>query len=130
MKMKLLLSRPKFCSRVFRNLATLCAIVLLSAFPGRLAVAQDIFGLIAGTVTDPTGAAVAHAKVTITNQDTKLERVVTADDRGFFIAPQLPVGTYKVAAEARGFKTMAKLGNDLVAGGHLTVDLALQVGAV
>jgi len=86
--------------------------------------------LIAGTVTDPTGAAVPHAKVTITNQDTRLERVVICDDRGYYVAPQLSVGTYQVAAEAKGFKKITQLGNDLVAGGHLTVNLTLQVGAV
>jgi hypothetical protein len=108
----------------------LSALVLLAAFPVGFAAAQDIFGVIAGTVTDSTGAAVPGVTVTITNQDTKLGRTVTTDGRGFYIAPQLPVGTYKVAAEAKGFKTTVKVGNDLVAGAHLTVDLALQVGAV
>jgi hypothetical protein len=128
--MKTLLSRPKVCSLVSTTIATICAIVLISAFPVRLAVGQDIFGVIAGTVTDPTGASVANAKVTITNQDTRLARIVTADARGYYVAPQLPVGMYQVAAEAKGFKTSTKIGNDLVAGGHLTVDMALQVGAV
>jgi hypothetical protein len=125
-----LLSRPKLCTRVFRNLAMLCAIGLVCACPVGLAIGQDIFGLIAGTVTDATGAAVPHAKVTITNQDTRLERIVICDDRGYYVAPQLSVGTYQVAAEAKGFKKITQIGNDLVAGGHLTVNLTLQVGAV
>jgi hypothetical protein len=108
----------------------LSALVLLTALPVCFAAAQDIFGVIAGTVTDSTGAAVPGVTVTITNQDTKLGRTVTTDGRGFYIAPQLSVGTYKVAAEAKGFKTTVKVGNELVAGAHLTVDLALQVGAV
>jgi len=123
-------SRPKLRTRVFRKLATLCAVGLLCACPVALATGQDIFGLIAGTVTDPTGAAVPHAKITITNQDTRLERVVICDDRGYYVAPQLSVGTYQVAAEAKGFKTITQIGNELVAGGHLTVNLTLQVGAV
>src|SRR5215470_14299040 len=130
MKMKTLLSCPNLCTRVFGKLATICAIGLLCACPVGLATGQDIFGLIAGTVTDPTGAAVPLAKVTITNQDTKLERVVICDDRGYYVAPQLSVGTYQVAAEAKGFKTITQIGNELVAGGHLTVNLTLQVGAV
>jgi hypothetical protein len=117
-------SHPKLCARVF------VVVLLLSTALAGVAAAQDIFGLIAGAVTDPTGAAVPGAKVTITNQDTKLERTAITDARGFYVAPQMPVGTYKVAAEAKGFKTTAKSGNELVAGGHLTVDLALQLGAV
>src|SRR5215472_17250581 len=129
-EMKTFLSRPKLCRSVFLKVAVLSALVLLATFPVGLAAAQDIFGVIAGTVTDSTGAAVAGVTVTITNQDTKLGRTVTTDGRGFYIAPQLSVGTYKVAAEAKGFKTTAKVGNELVAGGHLTVDLSLLVGAV
>src|SRR5215831_10687996 len=83
-------------TKAFTTLLILCAVFVFSALTADLAAAQDIFGVIAGTVTDPTGAAVPHAKITITNQDTKLERVVICDDRGYYVAPQLSVGTYQV----------------------------------
>lgn len=101
------------------------ALLLVSA-----AAAQDIFGRISGTITDSTGAAVPHARILIVNQDTKLERTVFTNDTGFYVAPELPVGTYKVTAEEKGFKTTTKVGNDLIAGARLTVDLTLQVGDV
>lgn len=101
------------------------ALLLCSA-----AVSQDIFGRIAGTVTDQTGAAVVHAKVTITNQETKLQRIVYTDDSGFYIAPELVAGVYTVTAEEKGFRTTDKSGNDLVAGARLSVNLTLQVGDV
>ena len=111
---------------IFRALTILSLALLLPT----LAAAQDIFGRIAGTVTDPSGAAVPHAKVTIINQDTKLARTVFTDDKGFYVVPELSVGVYKVTAEQKGFKTISKAGNDLVAGARLTVDLGLQVGDV
>jgi hypothetical protein len=104
--------------------------MLLPALMVSLASAQDIFGRISGTVTDPTGAVIPGAKVTITNEETQLGRSVTADTRGFYVAPELPVGVYSVTGEYKGFKTTKASGNDLVAGARMTVDLTLQVGSV
>jgi len=104
--------------------------MLLAPFMVNLAGAQDIFGRISGTVSDTTGAVIPGAKVTITNEETKLARTVTSDSRGFYVAPELAVGVYSVSAEVKGFKTTTKSGNDLVAGAHMTVDVTLQVGAV
>jgi hypothetical protein len=92
--------------------------------------AQDIFGRISGTVIDPSGAVVAHAKITVTNEETKLRRNTTADDKGFYVMPELPAGVYSVSAEHPGFKAITVSGNDLVAGARKTVDLTLQLGAV
>src|SRR6266852_2184129 len=112
-----------------RTLVLLTAALLL-LLPAKLAGAQDIFGRISVAVTDPSGAAVTNAKIMITNQDTTLSRTVKTDDRGFYVAPELAVGTYTVTVEERGFKTITKAGNDLAAGGRLTVDLILQIGDV
>ena len=61
-------------------------------------------GAITGTVQDPSGAVVANADVTITNQETNvLERSVKTGPDGTFTAPLLPVGTYKVGVRAAGF---------------------------
>jgi hypothetical protein len=58
---------------------------------------------ILGQVTDPTGAAVTRANVTITNRDTGLKRTARTDDAGRFNFPQLVPGAYIVQAEASGF---------------------------
>jgi hypothetical protein len=105
------------------------AMALLSA-AADVAVAQDIFGRISGTVTDSSGAYVAGAKVTIVNEATQVTRETAADKNGYFVADQLPVGTYSVVAEKVGFKKVTKKGNEVTAGGRLTVDLKLDVGAV
>jgi hypothetical protein len=94
------------------------------------AAAQDIFGRITGTVTDPTGAAIPNAVVSVTNQATKVTRTVKADSQGFYVASELSAGTYDVSAEGPGFKSTKSIGNDVTAGGRRTVDLHLEVGAV
>jgi hypothetical protein len=97
---------------------------------GEFVAAQDIFGRISGTVTDSSGAVVADAKITITNEATLISRSVTADKNGYFAADDLPAGTYSVTGEQNGFKKTTKEGNALTAGGRLTVDLSLVVGVV
>jgi hypothetical protein len=127
---------PTSCGAIRRfRVAALNTLMILSAallFSGAVerAVAQDIFGRIVGTVTDPSGGAVPNAKVTIVNEATKVPRVLTADKNGYFVVDELPVGTYTVTAEQKGFKTTEKIGNVLAAGGRLTVDLGMEVGAV
>jgi outer membrane receptor protein involved in Fe transport len=117
------------------RLAALSALIILfaaSLFLGAVefAAAQDIFGRIAGTVTDSSGGTVPDVKVAIVNQATQAGRDVTTDQNGYFVAEQLPVGIYSVVAEKAGFKRSTKIGNVLSAGGRLTVDLSLEVGAV
>ncbi|HWX53163.1 MAG TPA: carboxypeptidase regulatory-like domain-containing protein [Verrucomicrobiae bacterium] len=114
---------------VHRTLMFLAATWLL-AMSVELAGAQDIYGRISGTVIDQSGAAVINAKVTITNQDTRLSRTAKTDDRGFYVAPELAAGLYAVTVEVKGFKTLTKDGNDLPAGGRVTVDLTLQIGDI
>ncbi|HLW99839.1 MAG TPA: TonB-dependent receptor [Candidatus Acidoferrales bacterium] len=92
---------------------------------------QDIFGTINGTVTDIDGKIVPGAKVTITNEETQISRPpITANDKGYFVASDLPVGTYTVTVDLDKFKTVKRTGNVLVAGGHLTVDVKMEVGAI
>src|SRR5229473_3358512 len=112
------------------NALTIVFTILLSAGASEFAVAQDIFGRMAGTVTDSSGSAVPNAKVSIINEATQISRVVTSEKNGYFVADELPVGTYTVMAEKGGFKKSTRVGNVLSAGGRLTVDLSLEVGAV
>jgi hypothetical protein len=118
--------------RVRFNLSRILAVVF-GLFLLTLAVhsvnAQDIFGTINGTVTDKSGGVVADAKVTITNEATGLSQTIEANDKGYFVAESLPVGTYTVTIDQDKFKTSKKTGNVLVAGGHLTVNATLEVGA-
>ena len=96
-----------------------------------LAVAQDIVGRISGTVTDSSGAVVPDAMVTITNEATNVARPpIKTNGSGFFSADTLPVGNYTVAVEKKGFKKVSISGNAVTAGGRLTVNAVLEIGAV
>src|SRR5579884_75354 len=79
---------------------TLCALFLLLA----PVYAQKITGTISGTVTDPSGAVVPNATVTITNIATGLVRTVTTSDTGNYMAPDLPNGTYRILVKVANFK--------------------------
>src|SRR6266436_6865752 len=92
------------------------------------AIAQVQNGQFSGTVTDPSGAAVPNAKVTITNQATNLSVTVTSNQTGFFSAKELPVGTYKITVEASGFKTFSDVGVVLNAGSIAHVDAKMALG--
>lgn len=110
--------------------AVLMFVVLLTALVVDRTAAQSIFGRISGTVTDTQGGAVAGVKITIVNEETKLQRQTTTDSNGYYVATDLPVGVYSVTAEQSGFKTIKKTGNDLVAGARMSVDLSLAVGEI
>jgi hypothetical protein len=92
------------------------------------AVAQIQNGQFEGTVTDPTGAAIAGAKVTVTNLGTGLTVSLTTNQNGLYVAKELPVGTYKITAEAPGFKTRSNTNVTLNAGSILRVDQRMEVG--
>jgi hypothetical protein len=83
-----------------------------------------------GTVTDPSGAAIAGAKVTVTNAATQQSRdTVTAAD-GNYVVPDLPVGTYNLSATARGFKTFVQEGILVQVDENRRVPVQMAVGAV
>jgi len=83
-------------------------VVLLTTLVVDRTEAQSIFGRIAGTVTDSQGGVVAGAKITIINEETKLERQTATDSNGYYVASDLPVGIYSVISERSGFKRSRK----------------------
>ena len=111
------MKRLQFCLAVFAVLA-----LSFSAF------AQVQNGQFTGTVVDPSGAAIANAKVTVTNQGTNLIVSSTTNTSGNYVARELPIGSYKLTAEAPGFKTASDVNVVLNVGVIAHVDFKLQVG--
>ncbi len=111
------MKRLQFCLVVFAVLA-----LTFSAF------AQMQNGQFTGTITDQTGAAIANAKVTISNPATNLSTSVTSNSSGNYTARELPPGTYKLTVEASGFKTASDTNVVLGAGVIAHVDFKLQIG--
>lgn len=107
----------------------LLAAFMLLAFPVP-APAQSTTGRILGTVTDPSGAAVAGATVAIMDVQRGTSRTVNTDESGGYVAPDLPPGTYKIRVEMRGFKTTERPNLVLEVATDVRVDVALQAGAV
>jgi hypothetical protein len=78
--------------------------VLLTCLLAATAFGQTTTGSLTGTVTDPTGAVVAGATVTVTNPATGAERSVESNEQGAFNVPALQPGKYTVTVDAKGFK--------------------------
>src|SRR6185369_2731505 len=93
-------------------------VVLLSllATGALFAQTQAINGSIRGRVTDPTGAAVPQAKITVANADTGFTRSADASEDGYFVLPNLPLGTYSVTVQKTGLDTLKYTGIALAAG--------------
>jgi Carboxypeptidase regulatory-like domain len=92
------------------------------------AFAQIQNGQFIGVVTDPSGASVANAQVTVVNVATNLSVKTTTNQDGSYVAKELPVGTYRITAEAQGFKTTTNANLQLNAGTIERVDFKLQLG--
>lgn len=90
--------------------------------------AQRSTGTIRGTVTDPTGAVLPNAKVTLTNTETNVRSTLVTDNSGNYAFPSLIPGTYRVSAEHSGFRIAAVSGVVLAMEESRRVDLTLQVG--
>src|SRR5262245_65025376 len=102
------------------------ALFLLSAARGSAQTSGEITGL----VTDPSGAAVSGATVTVTNKATGATRMATTNSEGLYAFPSLLPGMYELKVEAAGFKT-AQLDNvTLEIQQTARRDVAMEVGAV
>jgi hypothetical protein len=92
--------------------------------------AQTSFGRISGTVTDSSGAFVSAAKVIVRNVDTQNVRTVSADDAGFYVATNLPIGRYTVEVNHPGFRPAQQSGLEIAADARITADFRLDVGEI
>lgn len=81
----------------------MCVVSLAISIFGLRAWAQTANGSVGGTVTDPSGALVSKAAVTVLNQDTGTVRTTVSSDAGLYYVPSVPAGTYTVRATASGF---------------------------
>ena len=112
------------CARS-RCVLTLLIVLCLLGLP---LLAQESSGRIIGVVTDPTGSVIPHAKVTVTNVDTNVTSETTTGADGSYQVLLLPVGSYKVTAEAQGFRTSVTSAQKLDINQSLKIDVKLEVG--
>src|SRR5437899_12789970 len=100
--------------------------LLCAFFLSCLAVAQSTDAPVSGNVTDPTGAAVANARVSARNVNTGVVSQTNANEAGVFVFGALQPGTYQVTAEHTGFQKYVV--NDLIldVAAQLTLNMPLS----
>ena len=101
-----------------------CAILTVSAY------GQSNSGNIQGSVTDPSGAVVAGAKVTGRNLDTGVTASGVTTNAGLYSLPDLPPGRYAVTVEAANLKKYTQEGITVPTGTTVSLDVQMQLGAV
>ncbi len=104
------------------------SILLLSLFAAALAAQVDV-GAISGVVSDSTGAVIPGVKIVITHEETNLQTTLTTNAAGFYSAPALRSGKYRISAATAGFRTETRTGLELRVQEHLEIDFRLQLSA-
>jgi hypothetical protein len=93
------------------------------------APAQNNTGIISGGITDPSGAVVPAARISITQTDTNVESLSVSNSDGLFRVPSLIDGPYRVVITAPGFRKQIHDGITLRIGENLNVEAKLDVGS-
>ncbi|HEY7307001.1 MAG TPA: TonB-dependent receptor [Bryobacteraceae bacterium] len=91
---------------------------------------QNVYGTIAGTVTDSSGAVIGAATVTLTNLETGAKREISTDASGNYTFANILPGRYRIETEKTGFKKFAREPIVVQIESGLRVDIALEVGAI
>ncbi|HXE11745.1 MAG TPA: carboxypeptidase-like regulatory domain-containing protein, partial [Bryobacteraceae bacterium] len=123
------------CTRLrhFANLAisyAICALAVACAI-GVIVTplsAQTVDTVILGTITDPSGAAIPGAQVTVTSPSTGVSHTVTTGANGAYRVGYLLPGTYTVSAQAQGFSRAVRSNITLELSQQAEVDIPLAIG--
>ncbi len=108
-------------------LESIC-LAAISVFVPTLLSAQGANGRIVGRVADPTGAVLAHAKVTLTNDATAISRDTLTNDSGDYSFVEVVPGAYTVQFELTGFKKNVQKNVTVDVNQVVTLNSALQIG--
>jgi hypothetical protein len=112
------------------KLAQFVSVLALLLLACTSAFSQGTAGRILGAVTDQSGGAIAGATVIVTDVNRNTPRTLMTDQSGEYNAPNLLPGSYRVRAEAKGFKAFERSGIILEVGGEIRVDLVMQPGEI
>ncbi|HTC47176.1 MAG TPA: carboxypeptidase regulatory-like domain-containing protein [Candidatus Aquilonibacter sp.] len=105
-----------------------CLVIAISIFVPTLLSAQGANGRILGRVADPSGAVLANAKITITNEATAISRDALTNDSGDYSFIEVAPGTYTVQFELTGFKKNVQKGVIVDLNQTVTLNSTLQIG--
>ena len=107
-------------SKAFCIAAVLCASIAWAS----------VAGSVSGTVKDPSGRVVPKAEITILETSTGLSYHATANSKGYYTLPVLPVGHYELEAQSPGFRSYQRKDIVLDTNAALTVDVEFELGSV
>ena len=105
-------------------------LLFLSIFGSLNVSAQVTAGGLRGIVTDPNGATIADATLRATNAATGITSEATSTSAGVYVIGNLPVGQYRVEAQAQGFKTSVTEDVQISTGTISTLNISLQIGEI
>jgi hypothetical protein len=105
------------------------AIVALLAATTARAQSNAIDAAIEGYVRDSSGGAIQHARMMVRNTSTNVSSETLSNADGYYRFPLLQVGSYRLSADADGFKSLAKPDITLTAGQKVRLDFDMQVGS-
>ncbi|HEU0107475.1 MAG TPA: carboxypeptidase-like regulatory domain-containing protein, partial [Vicinamibacteria bacterium] len=108
-------------------LVPVLALSCLAAWP-RASEAQAGRAELTGQVRDEGGAVVPECHVTVTELTTNVSVVLTTGPQGVFSLPDLRPGSYRISAEATGFRPAVREGVHLATGERIRIDVTLTVG--
>src|SRR3954469_17449032 len=108
---------------------TLALVITSLIVLATVCVAQVDRGEIVGTVTDPSGARISGAQITLMNLQTGQSIHLTTDNEGTYSAKLLKIGTYAVSANRQGFQTTVQSTVDVAVNQSQRVDLVLKLGS-
>jgi len=111
-------------------LALFCLTLVLLICGASATFAQDITASITGTITDPSGAAIAGATVTAKSAERGSTITAVTNDSGLYRISQLPVGNYDLKVEKTGFQTALYPSFTLALNQVARIDVQLKVGQV
>ncbi|MGC1614724.1 MAG: carboxypeptidase regulatory-like domain-containing protein [Candidatus Acidiferrum sp.] len=115
-------------TRCRRNILSLLFLAPAMLLVGPFAGAQSTGGQIRGTISDPSGASVAAASVTLFNEATRSAREVQSGANGDYIFIEVPVGSYEIDVAQSGFKKFIRKGIALDLNQVISVDITMQLG--
>jgi outer membrane receptor protein involved in Fe transport len=120
----------KMCSSKLKTFAaSFLALLLIHSVAIHVDVqAQVAGGTITGTVVDSSGRVMPNVGVSITNVATGINRTVTTNEDGLYIAPNLLPASYELTFTAPGFRTDVRSGIELTVGATVTLNTTMQVG--
>jgi hypothetical protein len=119
----------RLCKQFVRSAMILLGLTFLSALCA-WSQSQSINGTIRGRISDQSGAAVAGGTIEVHNAATGFRRTAQSNDDGYYLIPNLPLGSYEVVITKQGFSTVKATGVRLEAGKEAVIDAPLKPATV